>query len=511
MKIHRLYIEKIEHRPLLNGVEMLFYSDPKTNSKELNPNCFIGVNGSGKSQILETLAEIFFYLDKLYGGPNLSIVIHSPFLFEIDYSVTLDNNEYFIEIKQYQTKGKPPEINITCNNTEVEWFVETMYKFLPKRVIGYTSGANETLSFPFMDYYDEYAGYTAKRALGKESKSEDYEPRFYFMDYTTNIGVVISNLLYPETANLNSVLKVIGLKGLRSFQLIIQTKHKAAPSNGVKLTKELEEWISYLSNVATCYEYIKAENKYILDFYNNETTRNALKIYFKTPIELYTALYKIELLNNLIIDDNYLKEIKRKRRTRKSLIRNPTVADKDKVLNYSEIKLRLLSGAQINYLELSDGEHQYMNVFGTILMTNYQNTLYLLDEPETHFNPNWRREFIKILNDITHNRKQDIFITSHSPFIVADCKREKVYIFKKKNSKLTIEQPSNETYGSNFDYILKMAFEMGDTLSEKSLKELHALQKSDSISKIESNIGNFGESVEKFYLLKRLEELKTKD
>jgi hypothetical protein len=92
---------------------------------------------------------------------------------------------------------------------------------------------------------------------------------------------------------------------------------------------------------------------------------------------------------------------------------------------------------------------------------------------------------------------------------VADSKREKVYIFKKDTkNKLKVTQPINETYGSNFDYILKMAFEMESTISQKSLDEIHDLQKSNNIEDIEKGLIEFGDSSEKLYLLRRIQELK---
>ena len=113
------------------------------------------------------------------------------------------------------------------------------------------------------------------------------------------------------------------------------------------------------------------------------------------------------------------------------------------------------------------------------------------------------------LNEIAGDRYQDYFITSHSPFIVADSKRERVYIFKKDaKNKLEVKQPVNETYGSNFDYILKMAFVMESTISQKSLDEIHELQKSNSIEDIEKGLIEFGDSSEKLYLLRRIAELK---
>jgi restriction system-associated AAA family ATPase len=218
----------------------------------------------------------------------------------------------------------------------------------------------------------------------------------------------------------------------------------------------------------------------------------------------------LELLNNLIIDKKYREEIKKQRRERKLFIKTPTVPDQDKVLNYSEIKLRLESKEIVDYINLSDGEHQFLNIFGTILMLDQDNILFLLDEPETHFNPKWRREFVKLWNEVTKGRIQDNFLTSHSPFVVSDSKKDKVYIFKKSDLKLEVLPPSKETYGASFDFVLKTAFDLDTTLSEKSFEEIKSLLESEDANEIEKRLSDFGESAEKFYLLKRIEELKLK-
>ncbi|MCL1446541.1 AAA family ATPase, partial [Klebsiella quasipneumoniae] len=44
--------------------------------------------------------------------------------------------------------------------------------------------------------------------------------------------------------------------------------------------------------------------------------------------------------------------------------------------------------------ELSDGEHQLLHSLGLCLLFRETNSLFLLDEPETHFNPHWRASFI---------------------------------------------------------------------------------------------------------------------
>ena len=48
---------------------------------------------------------------------------------------------------------------------------------------------------------------------------------------------------------------------------------------------------------------------------------------------------------------------------------------------------------------LSDGEHQFLHSLGLALLYKDKRCLYLLDEPETHFNPDWRAKFISRLRD----------------------------------------------------------------------------------------------------------------
>lgn len=510
MKIIQIHLFNVKHRPLLNGLKLNFV-DPST--EDIQPNILIGTNGSGKSQLLETIAEIFLHLDRTYRKVNQVPIPQATVYFEIVYTfiyrkkhviVTVTNTEQFKEPLLAVTDIDGVEVTVTPTN---------ITNFLPSKIIGYTSGDNETLSLPFTDYYDEYASYTGSRALeGKDKILADYDPRFYLMDYNTNIGVLISNLILGDRKSVDNLINHVGIKKLNSFQIVIQTKHTAAPAGkGVKLTQELDNWIKQLCNAATCFQYFKSENKYVLDFHINSVTRKALRHFFKSPIEFYTVLYKIELLNNLIIKDAYLKEIKKQRGLRKLIIKPPTVPEQDKVLSYAEVKLELLSGDIINYINLSDGEHQYLNIFGTVLITPFENALYLLDEPETHFNPKWRREFISILTDLTKGRKQDFFITSHSPFIVADSKREQVFIFKRQEKNvLDVELPVEETYGSDSDFILKIAFDLNSSLAKNSYDEIRELSQSSDLELIESKISEFGDSAEKLFLFKRLKELKSK-
>ena len=70
----------------------------------------------------------------------------------------------------------------------------------------------------------------------------------------------------------------------------------------------------------------------------------------------------------------------------------------------------------------------------------------------SHFNPDWRSKFVHIANEsIDKERDQEIILTTHSPYIVSDCRRECVYIFQR-NPDGTVSQPKSpdiNTFGTS--------------------------------------------------------------
>ena len=55
----------------------------------------------------------------------------------------------------------------------------------------------------------------------------------------------------------------------------------------------------------------------------------------------------------------------------------------------------------INYKSLSDGEHQFNEVMGTMMFIENKGTLILMDEPDTHLNPKWRARLIELFNEMS--------------------------------------------------------------------------------------------------------------
>jgi restriction system-associated AAA family ATPase len=158
----------------------------------------------------------------------------------------------------------------------------------------------------------------------------------------------------------------------------------------------------------------------------------------------------------------------------------------------------------------SDGEHQFLHTMGICLMLQNKSALFLLDEPETHFNPEWRSEFISILKDSldksnSNSLMRDILITSHSPFIISDCLPDKVIIFKKGENPTL---PQFNTFGTSIGIITSKIFKSNRTIGDFSNNQIREFEKffkelnyNDALSILNSKVGD---SVEKLLFINEM-------
>jgi energy-coupling factor transporter ATP-binding protein EcfA2 len=87
--------------------------------------------------------------------------------------------------------------------------------------------------------------------------------------------------------------------------------------------------------------------------------------------------------------------------------------NRNKRIWFSVLKVRFWPVGErknaVDYVSLSDGEHQQALILGIYAMINEKNALFLLDEPESHFNPQWRVKFVQRLMDLRGSRDDQSF------------------------------------------------------------------------------------------------------
>lgn len=545
----------------------------------LSTKIFAGLNGSGKSNFLELLAEIFYYLEQFHLTTiNANDKRGKNFGFEIEYYLPKAETELYTLFSDELAKLKADYVynnlkltklkreifeNIYLEEIETEisnhWkticeqFLTTdsihvrvikeidieakfylkrnndatyvsvtslTQELLPKKIIAYTSGQNELLSNPFYKMKYRYFKEIEKNSL------EDND-RLFFLDYSSNFSIFVSNLLLANPKKLKYLKDIFKVHDLHSFRITINfvdyKKYKIA------LSDELINSIQKLKQCATSWIQ-RQQNKeefLILDYRVNEATREAFQFHFESAFQLFKTFYELEILNmNLVQKDTRSLILK----AHKSLNLSDEMPKPDPsrlIFRIERIYLNKIieegkAPKQIYYKGLSDGEHQFNEVIGSVMMMENDGCLFLMDEPDTHFNPVWRAKMIEMLNHVAAYsydstdkpefvRRQEIIITTHSPFVISDSQTEDVYKFDKLNGEVTYINPKVETYGASVSLLLQEIFDRKISISDLSNFDLEELRKAfkelkspeairEKIEETKAKLVDFGESIEKFDL-----------
>ena len=500
MRLLRVYIIKADTcGGLLDGLDVRLRSG-ESDATSFDPFCLIGPNGSGKSQFLQALAEIFQSIfhsvvpadERLEGNPNLE--------FEVEYLIRLPKSrtDRHVYVSRKSEGKKKPELSVHVLEKR-KWKPYPLHEkrtkaLLPPKVVGYTSGGNETLSLPFLISRAGYADGVATQALSRaRDKAAVPDTRLMLIDYGTHLEVLVSNLLMATKAQRTALLDHARLKSLNSFRCIVQLAHSAAPKTplrsrirpdrkGIQLTDELERIIDQLQRCSTCWDYEPKDERYTFDFFVDGETSKAFGTFWNASIDLYSSLHKLAMLNDLAIPKQTRMRFKKDTEARRFAARLPEPQDEDKVFRFERVNFEAVSGGVVDYVSLSDGEHQLAQLLGTFLMISFPGVLFLLDEPESHFNPQWRVKFISRLMDLpTPNgerrnnspaARQDALMTTHAPFVPSDMARNRVLIFSKddETGRAKVRLPDIETFGTIFDAILDECFDVRPPISEEPRK-----------------------------------------
>lgn len=561
-------------RGLPIGFEIIFYLN---NTRGIEPICFIGLNGSGKSNVLELIAEIFYYLENYHKADKKRLLLFkNDFGFEIEYYLSKVTFEIagvrWDELTQYWNQpgkekeqsifkfikriGEYPVISATIDQQEFVLKNNNNNRneaILPERVIAYSSGNNELLSNPFIKIDFQYFDELERRARATKDPSLKIN-RLFFLDYESNKIITICNFLFDaadfdETKlksdeskatefggiYLEPIKKELKIKDLKTFSITLRLSRKPPigdqDSTDYNVPPELNIAIENLKKCASFYEEKPPKSKSVdlweIEFYFwvNKATKEAFRYYFKTAYDLYRILYFFGLLNIRLISSKTIKAIKdAKAGTEDNLSDLLPKYEKDRLIfSINDISFIKDNVAEvIHYKKLSDGEHQLLQIFGSLLLMSRPGLIFLFDEPETHFNPEWRSRFVSLLNAciMKEDRSaQEVILSTHSPFIVSDCRKEKVFIFNRESDS-SLKSPVNpqiNTFGASTSIITEKVFGKQETISELSINEIERIKSLplntlEDVKDAKNAARVLGESVEKVMLFRELilreEELK---
>jgi ABC-type multidrug transport system ATPase subunit len=89
-------------------------------------------------------------------------------------------------------------------------------------------------------------------------------------------------------------------------------------------------------------------------------------------------------------------------------------------------------------------------VLGLLRFTKEDESLFLLDEPDTHLNPAWSLRYLEFLRQIAGTQENShIIMATHDPLVIAGLTRSQMQIMQRddKNGRITTQCPSDDPKG----------------------------------------------------------------
>lgn len=434
----------------------------------------VGQNGSGKSNLLEAIAIIF---------RDLAFRRETPFAYELQFRtrssvIQIRHNPELESRDRYAFSvklGDGKSFKVLSPNA--------FYKgqsYLPANVFGYYSGSRQNLQRIFLEdenetYHDARLSIAERTSTEDENSSSDARRltlpgtmRRFFYGHLKNAPLVLLSYFASGKTGLQAFLKtelsidefdsaLITLKRPDWFGLPdepVGTGNFPWDVTG-SLDNEVGElllmlWRSALAPFASSIDIENIRGDAGLDV----SPLKVDKIFLFFPdVEALARAFSLEITEQRFF----------------ALLEALSVLD---ILEDAQVWVRRNGIKQeISSKEISDGEKQLLTIVGLLYLTPGEETLFLLDEPDTHLNPAWKWDFLRTIKEHAGDISNCQFIlTSHDPLTIAGLKQEDVQIVFKdpQTGRTEIDHPSVDPQGLGVAGVLRQVFGMRTTLDPET-------------------------------------------
>jgi hypothetical protein len=154
-------------------------------------------------------------------------------------------------------------------------------------------------------------------------------------------------------------------------------------------------------------------------------------------------------------------------------------ADFSSIIHDVRIRIRIKATSNketvVTFKEMSEGEQQLLMVLGLLRFTKMNQSLVLLDEPDTHLNPHWQLGYLHLLlealvgdeseikagtrvpiEELEKRLTSQVLLSTHDPLAVAGLLKENIHLLKRRvvTEECEAVSPTEDPRGMGFTGIL---------------------------------------------------------
>jgi predicted ATPase len=449
MHLQRLKIREFRN---LRDFEISFTASAKDANgvdRDFESHAVIGQNGSGKSNMIEAIVTIFRDLD---------LNQKTDFEYELDYTCRGHN------IRVDGTHGRvritgPEEFEPT--ERAISYLSNNAKRYLPNHVFAYYSGRSERIEAIFQQHQQRFY----KALL---DGSDELLRRLFYCRNVHSQFVLLAYLLKEDT-ECRRILTDLGIEELESVLFVLKQPYWYKTDLAEEILRDGDNRFWYARGIVqTFLDQIWKESvapidhseSRVLDFRGRKEMHDLLYLFVPDKDALGRVAEQIGEPARFFkyLESTYISDL----------------IDEVRI----NVKHRDING-NLNFTQLSEGEQQLLTVLGLMRFTHEDESLFLLDEPDTHLNPIWKLRYFdeidKVVKLQNHSSAGDsqLIITTHDPLMIGSLRKEQVRILRCRGGHTTVDTPDEHPQGMGVAGLLKSElFGLPSTLDSHTLKKL---------------------------------------
>ncbi|WP_448612316.1 AAA family ATPase [Geodermatophilus sp. URMC 60] len=413
----------------------------------------IGENGTGKSNLFEAIVQIF-------GGLDLA---EKP---KFDYEIVYRCRGRRVHVTG--EKGQRQRINVGPEGDEklLTWagFERRKEELLPRYVFAYYSGPSERLQSYFLQHQRRFYDLLINDTSGEPPPIRRL---FYCLPEHSRWVLLAYFLRQEEPAPF--LKELFGIDGFDSALLVLRKPTwaykwtaKRPPVAAIAALGDDRFWWSrgvvktFLQRLwDLALAPISVSETHRQDYRSRDVQEERLYLFIPNvaALQQLNAAYHDEAALFAALESTEISDLVR------------------------DVRVRVRRGERsIAFSALSEGERQLLTVIGLMQFTRHEESLFLLDEPDTHLNPKWKLRYLRELTrqsglaveggeeDEWLDRTSQMILATHDPLTIAGLVSSQVQIFERTQGSTVVRAPDEDPRGMGVAGVLIQLFGLPSTL-----------------------------------------------